>query len=190
MPPLSNIQTSPTVKRLTTVIDENEALSSKLKLMIEAAESQMDRIRIERETMYLDIWDNIKNGITLPENSNIKDRYEYEDPHVLVTDSLELIEERVTNVIRNSRAKLIELSQKEQKSSLEMFKLMKATLSNGTSSIGEGDNLLLSIKRGESPLQSVDEEDNDIDTSHVIDDLDKELELGIFNNKRRNNNIV
>jgi hypothetical protein len=190
LPPLSNIQTSPTVKRLTTVIDENEALSSKLKLMIEAAESQMDRIRIERETMYLDIWDNIKNGIALPENSDIKDRYEYEDPHVLVTDSLELIEERVTNVIRNSRAKLIELSQKEQKSSLEMFKLMKATLSNGTSSIGEGDNLLLSIKRGESPLQSVDEEDDDIDTSHVIDDLDKELELGIFNNKKRRNNIV
>ena len=150
----------------------------------------MDRIRIERETMYLDIWDNIKNGIALPENSDIKDRYEYEDPHVLVTDSLELIEERVTNVIRNSRAKLIELSQKEQKSSLEMFKLMKATLSNGTSSIGEGDNLLLSIKRGESPLQIVDEEDDDIDTSHVIDDLDKELELGIFNNKKRRNNIV
>ena len=54
---------------------------------------------------------------------------------------------------------------------------MKATLSNGTSSIGEGDNLLLSIKRGESPLQIVDEEDDDIDTSHVIDDLDKGLEL-------------
>ena len=71
-----------------------------------------------------------------------------------------------------------------------MFKLMKATLSNGTSSIGEGDNLLLSIKRGESPLQNVDEEDDDIDTSHVIDDLDKELELGIFNNKKRRNNIV
>ena len=39
----------------------------------------MDRIRIERETMYLDIWDNIKNGIALPENSDIKDRYEYEN---------------------------------------------------------------------------------------------------------------
>ena len=42
--------------------------------------------------------------------------------------------------------KLIEIGKKEQKLSLDFFKLLRKSLSKGTSSIGEEDNLILNMK--------------------------------------------
>eukprot|EP00943_MAST-04B_sp_MAST-4B-sp1_P004091 g4091.t1 len=154
-------------------------MASKLKELIHDAQDKLDRLRIDRETMYLDIWDDIRAGIKLPDDNDIKDRYEYDDPQTLVSDSIELIGERVSNAIQNSRDKLIEIGKTEQKLSLDFFKLLQKSLSKGTSSIGEEDNLISKMKRGDNSLVIIGDEDEDDNAFHAITDLDQELGLGV-----------
>ena len=115
LPPIVETQASPTIKRLNNVIDENEAMGSKLRKLISSAEERLDRLRLDRESVYLNVWDDIKACIALPENPDFQMSVEYEDPSTLLADTLEFIENKVVNAISASRNRLVELTEVEKK---------------------------------------------------------------------------
>ena len=79
-------------------------------------EERLDRLRLDRESVYLNVWDDIKACIALPENPDFQMSVEYEDPSTLLADTLEFIENKVVNAISASRNRLVELTEVEKKS--------------------------------------------------------------------------
>ena len=163
-------QASPTIKRLNNVIDENEAMGSKLRKLISSAEERLDRLRLDRESVYLNVWDDIKACIALPENPDFQMSVEYEDPSTLLADTLEFIENKVVNAISASRNRLVELTEVEKKASLEHFNRIRRAVVENSSSIGESRNLIYSMMNGNANQQ--DEDDEEV---HVVKDLVEEL---------------
>ena len=170
LPPIVETQASPTIKRLNHVIDENEAMGSKLRNLISSTEEKLDRLRLDREGVYLNIWDDIKACIALPENPDFQMSVEYEDPSTLLADTLEFIENKVVNAISASRSRLVELTEVEKKISLHHFNSIRRAVVESSSSIGESGNLIYSMK-----YRNVDQQDEDCEDVHIVKDVVDEL---------------